>query len=141
MFFHLGHISLSWLTSVVVLVDFFFNSLVVGVPCSVIFWHFWLFIDFRLVVILLLVVRGSEGFLPTPPSWPDLRYAFFFIIVQYHNWEMDADKIHQSYSYFVNTPCTRVCTFSSVQFHHMCRSVVKPSQPRCHHKGSSCLLL
>ena len=40
----------------VVLVDFFFNSLVVGVPCSLIFWHFWLFIDFRLVVILLLVV-------------------------------------------------------------------------------------
>ena len=44
------------LTSLVVLVDFFFNSLVVGVPCSLIFWHFWLFIDFRLVVILLLVM-------------------------------------------------------------------------------------
>ena len=29
------------------------------------------YIDFRLVVILLLVVRGSEGFLPLPPSWPD----------------------------------------------------------------------
>ena len=57
------------LTSLVVLVDFFFNSLVVKVPCRLIFWHFWLFIDFRLVVILLLVVRGSEGFLPTPPSW------------------------------------------------------------------------
>ena len=60
------------LTSLVVLVDFFFNSLVVGVPHSLIFWCFWLFIDFRLVVILLLVVRGSEGFPPTPPSWPEL---------------------------------------------------------------------
>ena len=47
---------------------FFFNSLVVRVPCSLIFWCFWLFIDFRLVGVLLLVVQGSEGFLPTPPS-------------------------------------------------------------------------
>ena len=38
------------------LVDSFFNSLVVRVPCSLIFWHFWSFIDFRLVVILFLVV-------------------------------------------------------------------------------------
>ena len=51
---------------------FFFNSLFVRVPCSLIFWHFWLFIHFRLVVILLLVVQGSEGFLPMPPSWPEL---------------------------------------------------------------------
>ena len=47
------------LTGLVVLVDFFINSLVVGVPRSLIFWHFWLFIDFRLVVILLLVVQES----------------------------------------------------------------------------------
>ena len=57
------------LTGLVGLVDCFFNSLVVGVPCNLIFWHFWLFIDFRLLVILLLVVRRSEGFLPIPPSW------------------------------------------------------------------------
>ena len=38
------------------LVECFLNSFVVGVPCSLIFWHFWLFIVFRLVVILLLVV-------------------------------------------------------------------------------------
>ena len=44
------------LTGLVVLVDFSFNSLVVRVPCSLIVWHFWLFIDFILVVILLLVV-------------------------------------------------------------------------------------
>ena len=60
------------LTGLVVLVDFFFNSLADGVPCSLIFWHFWLFLDFRSVVILLLVVRGSEGFLPMLPSWPEL---------------------------------------------------------------------
>ena len=59
------------LTSLVVLADFFFNSLVVRVPCSLIFWLLWLFIDFRLVVILLLVVRGSKGFPPMPPSWPE----------------------------------------------------------------------
>ena len=54
------------------LVDCFFNSLVVGAPCSLIFWHFWLFIVFRLVVILPLVVQGSKGFLPLPQSWPEL---------------------------------------------------------------------
>ena len=44
------------LTPRVDLIDCLFNSLVVAVPCSLVFWHFWLFIDFRLVVILLLVV-------------------------------------------------------------------------------------
>ena len=62
---------LARVTGLVGLVDCFFNSLVVRVPWSLIFWHFWLFIDFRLVVILLLVVWGSEGFLPMPPSWPE----------------------------------------------------------------------
>ena len=50
----------------------FFNPLVVGVPCSLIFWLLWLFIDFRSVAILLSVVWWSEGFLPTPPSWLQL---------------------------------------------------------------------
>ena len=58
-------------------VDCFFNSLVVRIPCSLIFWHFWLFIDFRLVVIFLLVVWGSKGFLSTPPSWPVLWNSNF----------------------------------------------------------------
>ena len=53
-----GH-TVCLLTGLVVLIDFFFNSVIVRVPCSLIFWGFWLFIDFRLVVILLLVVRGS----------------------------------------------------------------------------------
>ena len=49
----------------------FFNSLVVGLLCSLIFQKFWLVFVFKLVVILLLVVWGNEVFLPTPPSWPD----------------------------------------------------------------------
>ena len=80
------------LTSMVVLVDFFFNSLVVRVPCSLIFWHFWLFIDFRLVVILLLlVVRGSTGFLPTLPSWPNEFVESYFCSIMW--------------SVFENVPC------------------------------------
>ena len=30
-----------------------------------------IFIVFKLVVVLLLVVGGSETYLPTPPSWPE----------------------------------------------------------------------
>ena len=73
----LSHLPCLPLTSLVDLVDCFFNSLVVGVPCSLIFWHFWLLIVFRLVVILLVVVRGSEGFVPMPPSWPELLENIF----------------------------------------------------------------
>ena len=50
------------LTGLVVLIDFFFNSLVVRVPCSLIFWCFWLFIDFRLVVILFWLCEEAKGF-------------------------------------------------------------------------------
>ena len=53
------------------LFECFFNFLVVGFLCSLIFWHFWLFIVFKLVVILVFVVQGSEAFLPTPPSWQE----------------------------------------------------------------------
>ena len=55
----------------------FFNSLVVGVPFSLIFWQFWLFTVFRLVVILPLVVQGNEAFLPTPSSWLELSISWF----------------------------------------------------------------
>ena len=65
-------LSICCLTGLVVLFDYFFNSMVVRVPCSLIFWHFWLFTDFRLVIILLLVVQEREVFLPTPPSWPEI---------------------------------------------------------------------
>ena len=45
----------------------FFNSLVVGDPCSLNFWQFWLFIVFKLVVILRLVVGGGDAFLHMSP--------------------------------------------------------------------------
>ena len=51
---------------------FFFNSLVVGLPYSSIFWQFWLFFVFKFVVVLLLVVRGGTVYLPMPPSWPEV---------------------------------------------------------------------
>ena len=57
----------------------FFKSLAVGVPCSLLFWQFLLFIVFKLVVILLLVVRWSEVFLPTLPFWlKPQNYTFFY---------------------------------------------------------------
>ena len=56
----------------------FFNSLIVGVPWSLIFWHFWLFIVFKLVFIFLLVVWGSKAFLPMPPSRPYLPNLIVF---------------------------------------------------------------
>ena len=47
---------------------FFFNSLVVGLPYSSIFWKFWAFFVLRLLVILLVVVQGGKACLLTPPS-------------------------------------------------------------------------
>ena len=49
---------------------FFFNSLVVGLPYSSIFWQFWLFFVFKFVVVHLLVVQGGKVYPPMPPSWP-----------------------------------------------------------------------
>ena len=49
---------------------------------------------FRLVVILLLVVRGSEGFLPMPPSWPELIYTTSFLIFICHTWLWDQPVAH-----------------------------------------------
>ena len=60
---------------------FFFNSLVVRVPCSLIFWCFWVFVDFRFAVILLLVVWGSKGFLSLPPSWPEHQNIFILNVL------------------------------------------------------------
>ena len=45
---------------------FFFNSLVVRLPYSLIFWQFWLFFIFKFVVVLLLVVQGGKVYLPMP---------------------------------------------------------------------------
>ena len=55
---------------------FLFNSLVVRLPYSSIFWQFWLFFVFKFVVVLLLVVQGGTVCLPTPPSWLGLPHTF-----------------------------------------------------------------
>ena len=52
---------------------FLFNSLVVGLLYSSIFWQFYLFLVFKFVVALVLVVQGGKVFLPTPPSWPEVH--------------------------------------------------------------------
>ena len=57
---------------------FFFKSLVVKLPYSLIFWQFWLFFVFKFVVVLLLVVQGDKVYLPTPPSWPEVFLFYFF---------------------------------------------------------------
>ena len=46
-----------------------FKYSVVGLPYSLIFCQFWLFFVLRLVVILLMVVWGSELCLPSLSSW------------------------------------------------------------------------
>ena len=43
---------------------FFFNSLVVRLPYSSIFWHFWLIFVSKFVVVLLLVVQAGKVYLP-----------------------------------------------------------------------------
>ena len=59
--------------------SFFFNSLVVKLPHSLIFWQFWSFFVLKLVVVLL-VVQGSKAYLPMPPSWPEVYNAFSAIL-------------------------------------------------------------
>ena len=56
---------------------FFFISLVVRLLYSSIFCQFWLFFVFKLVVVLLLVVRGGSVCLPMPPSWLEVVLIFF----------------------------------------------------------------
>ena len=58
-----------------------FNSLVVGLPHSLIFWQFWLFFVFKFAVVLLLVVWGGKVYLPSPPSWPEVS----IFILMYHS--------------------------------------------------------
>ena len=55
---------------------FFFNSLVVGLQYSSIFWQFWIFLVFIFVVVLLLVVGGGKVYLPMSPSWPEVLVCF-----------------------------------------------------------------
>ena len=56
---------------------FFFNSLVVGLPYSLIFWQFWLFFVFKFVVVLLLVVWGGKVYLLMLLSWPEVSGLAF----------------------------------------------------------------
>ena len=75
---------------------FFFNSLIVGLPYSLIFWQFWLFIVFKFVV-LLLVVRGGTVCLPTHPSWMKVPLPIL-------NWVLclPGVELHKSFIYFAN---------------------------------------
>ena len=57
---------------------FLLYTLVVGLPYSSIFWHFWLFLVFKFVV--LLVVWGGTVYLPTPPSWPEVCVWICFLL-------------------------------------------------------------
>ena len=56
---------------------FFFNSLVLGLPFSLIFCQSWLVFVFKFVVVLLLVVHGGKVCLPMPPSWPEVSFECF----------------------------------------------------------------
>ena len=47
---------------------FFFNSLVVRLPYSSVFWQLWLFFVFKFVVVLLFVVQGGKVYLSTYAS-------------------------------------------------------------------------
>ena len=55
---------------------FFFNSLVVRLPYSLIFCQFWLFFCFKFVVVLPLVVWGGTVCLFMPPSWTEVSVFF-----------------------------------------------------------------
>ena len=81
----------------------FFNSLVVRLPYSSIFWQFWLFFVLKFVAVLHLVVRGSKAYLPTPPSWPGVRATFFWLMLTWFIF------LH-SYSYtYVCVVCMYMC--------------------------------
>ena len=60
---------------------FFFNSLVVRLPHSLIFCQFWLFFVFKFVVVLLLVVQGGIVCLPMLLSWPEVSMYLLHIDV------------------------------------------------------------
>ena len=51
---------------------FFFNSLVVGLPYSMIFWKFWLFFVFKFCCPSFGCTR-SKVYLPMPPSWSEVQ--------------------------------------------------------------------
>ena len=64
---------------------FFLNSLVVGLPYSLIFCEFWLFFVLKFIV-LLLAVQGGTVSLPMPPSGPEAP-LFSLKTTQYTNFQ------------------------------------------------------
>ena len=68
---------------------FFFNSLVVRLSYSLIFWQFSLFFVFKFVFVLL-VVRGGTVYLPMPPSWPILCYPQ----IEFYSFVSDLDAFN-----------------------------------------------
>ena len=58
----------------------FFKSLVIRLPCNLIFWQFWVFFCFRLVVIFFMVGQGGGACLSMPPSWPEVLQCFEYSV-------------------------------------------------------------
>ena len=58
---------------------FSFNSLVVGLPYSLIFWQFWLFFVLKFIVVLVFIVQGGTVYLPTPLSWLEIMLRFHYM--------------------------------------------------------------
>ena len=59
-----------------------FNSLVVRLLYSSIFWQFWLVFVCKFVVVLL-VVRGGAVCLPTPPFWLEVQGFFSLSFINF----------------------------------------------------------
>ena len=64
----------------------FFNSLVVRVPCNLIFWHVWLFIDFRLLLSSFWLCEEAKGFFLHLHLGPNCCCCIFF------KWTLDEQK-------------------------------------------------
>ena len=87
------------LTSLVSLVDCFFNSLVVRVPCRLILWHFWCLLILDWLLSSFWLCEEVKGFYLWPHLGRNLRESdFFFLfetwsIVQYGQWKQKERKV------------------------------------------------
>ena len=79
----------------------FFNSLVVSLPYSLIFCHFWLFFVLKFVAVLLLVVWGGTVYLPMPPSWLEVPYTLSYT----------KSKMRYSFFYWIRTK-QKICNIN-----------------------------
>ena len=64
---------------------FLYNSLVVRLQHSLIFWQFLLYFVFNCFVVLLLVVPGGKVYLPMPPIWSEIL-VFLFLLSDFSFW-------------------------------------------------------